>query len=238
MKGLPGVIVAVGLGFVAFASMWLYTSSLTDDAGTVQFVGVKQAVETGQTFTEDDFVAVKVPRTQARILKSFAIEWSLRSTLVGTRANRSYARDEFVLHQDVRAPARRSASERIGKDEVVKWVPIDTRAFVSQQVNPGDLVAFTLPAPGSPNGTQTIGPFEVLYLGARGGELDGASSRRRSSGGESLLAIRVKIMRPPEPDKAWDGKLETKAETLFQLLRKSGFQAAEVSLFSSDLVDG
>ena len=50
-----------------------------------------------------------------------------------------------------------------------------------------------------------------------------------------MIAIACKISSPPELDKAWDGKLETKAERLFERLRASGYQAAEISLFSSKL---
>lgn len=231
MKGLPGLVVAGVLGLLAFGTMWAYTSRMTADVGEVEFVGLKQAVAAGTQFGEEHFRSVPVPLAQARALEGYAVRWSLRDTLYGFRANRDFVRDEFVLQEDIRTPAKRPAAARIGKDEVAKGVPVDSRVFVHQLLNPGDLVAFTLPD-GS-GGHETIGPFEILYLGTRGGEVEDGSDRRAAS--ETILTIRAKMRKPPSPGQQWDGQFDDMAEKLFSRLRATGWQPAEVSLFSNDL---
>ena len=69
----------------------------------------------------------------------------------------------------------------------------------------------------------------------RTGEIGVQKAAGTASDSEAILSIAVKIKKPPKENEAWDGQLETRAERLFELLRLSGNQAAEVSLFSDKL---
>lgn len=238
MKGMTGLLLAIGLGVIGAVANWIYVAKQGAAVATVEFVGVKPntRIDIGQVFVEDHFEKVPIPRNRAGTLEGHAFTWDARQALLGYKATRTFTGGELVLIEDTRTTSRKSAAEKAGKEEVVKWVPVDTRAFVSKMVNPGDLVAFTLSAGGTgPNAMETIGPFRILALGTRGGEVGVQRASGGATANESVLSIAVKMKNPPKPNEAWDGELETKAERLFELLRTSGYQAAEVTLFSEKL---
>lgn len=233
MKGMTGLILAIGLGVIGAVCNWIYVANQGAKIAAIEFVGVKSStrIEIGQPFKEEHFEPVPIPGHRAGSLARHAVTWDARKTLVGYRANRTFTGSELVLVEDTRTSSQRSAAERAAKEEVVKWVPVDTRAFVSRMVNPGDLVAFTLPSTG---GVETIGPFRILALGTRAGEVSVQRAAGSASNSESIITIAVKMKNPPEPGEDWDGVLEPKAERLFDLLRKTD-TAAELSLFSEKL---
>ena len=55
MRGIQGVIVAIGLGIAAGLLNWLYLASLSSQETTVSFVGIAQGqtVNRGETLREE-----------------------------------------------------------------------------------------------------------------------------------------------------------------------------------------
>ena len=71
--------------------------------------------------------------------------WKDLPLVVGWPSNRSYRGGELVLQQDIRTPGAKDLNDKLGKDEVAVWIPIDNRTFNSMRVNPDDEVSFILP---------------------------------------------------------------------------------------------
>ena len=72
--------------------------------------------------------------------------------------------------------------------------------------------------------TEIIGPFQILSLGTRTGKHVVRRAAGLSSGPEHIITIRVR----------WeDGRMESKAERLVDILRLTGQKAAQVMLHSA-----
>ena len=74
MKGIQGLIVAVGLG-IAGALNWAYLASRSSQDATVSFVGIKngQTVNRGEILRDDHFVELSIPERWVGNLKDFAV---------------------------------------------------------------------------------------------------------------------------------------------------------------------
>jgi hypothetical protein len=137
-------------------------------------------------------------------------------------------------------PAQEDLASMLADDEVARWVPIDPRAVIPEQINPGDLVSFETPqpiaatrAPGAAEpgsqpaaavGREIIGPFRVLAVGARRERPNIQQARGRSTGPENTITIAVRMP---------DGKMESRAVKLFDSVRSAGSQGIYVLLHSS-----
>lgn len=237
MKGALGLTIAAGLGIVGAICNWLYVQQLAADQETVSLIAVKRAVQLniGDAFKESDLEPVPIPRDRAGSLIDRAPLWSARSAVLGYGANRVFHGGEILLNSDLEAPATRDLAETLQENEVARWVPIDARSVVTEQINPGDLVSFDLgsrgPTPAGTDGSATgsnsriIGPFRVLALGTRREAVDVAKSARpRGSTSASTITIVVKMV---------DGKYEPKAAELFDALRGIGTQGVGVQLHAA-----
>ena len=65
MKGISGVIVAIGLGIAGALANFYYLHSEAQKVDTVSFIGLRKAViiGRGERLLEDKLVEVKIPRT-------------------------------------------------------------------------------------------------------------------------------------------------------------------------------
>jgi hypothetical protein len=242
MKGAMGLTIAAGLGIVGAVCNWLYLQQLAREQETVDLIGVRNGaqINIGDTFKESDLEAVPIPRAGAE-------------ALISLPANHVFYGGEIIVNDDLVGPAVRDLAETLQEDEVARWVPIDSRSVVTEQINPGDLVSFEVPrgalaptpvtAPDAPGDTapaanppavsppgawrsaEFIGPFRVLALGPRREPAHVAEAARgRGAANASTITIVVKLI---------DGKLEPNAARLFEALRLSGSQGVGVMLHSS-----
>lgn len=244
MKGALGLTIAAGLGIVGAICNWLYLQQLAAEQETVSLIGVRQGVQLniGDPFEESDLEPVPIPRARAGTLIERAPEWSALSAVHGYRANRVFQGGEILLNDDLKAPAVRDLAETLQDDEVARWVPIDTRAVVTEQINPGDMVSFDVSGGGGPTpagvdgtggalagGSRIIGPFRVLSLGSRREPSNiSQSTRPRSGSSPNTIAIVVKLQ---------GGEYEPNAAALFNALRSLGTQGVGVQLHSSRTKD-
>lgn len=245
-----GLTIAAGLGIVGAVCNWLYLQQLAREQETVDLIGVRNGaqINIGDTFKESDLEAVPIPRAGAEALLKRAPAWSAREAVIGLPANHVFYGGEIIVNDDLVGPAVRDLAETLQEDEVARWVPIDSRSVVTEQINPGDLVSFEVPrgavgptpvtAPDAPGDTtlpanppggwrsaEFIGPFRVLALGPRREPAHVAEAARgRGAANASTITIVVKLI---------DGKLEPNAARLFEALRLSGSQGVGVMLHSS-----
>jgi Flp pilus assembly protein CpaB len=242
MKGSMGLAIAAGLGIVGAVCNWLYLQRLAGEQDNVYLVAVRDDVQLniGDTFEESDLEAVPIPASRAGNLVERAIGWDERDTVVGFHATRPYYGGEIILEEDLVTTAVRDLSDTLQENQVARWVPIDARSVVPEQINPGDMVSFEVPrvSPGpTPAGsgtppetaasgsTQLIGPFRVLALGNRR-ERPGVaeSSHGTSHNSANTITIVVDLV---------NGELEPKAAQLFEAIRLSGSNGVGVQLHSS-----
>lgn len=236
MKGALGLTIAAGLGIVGAICNWLYLQQLASTQETVALIAVKRGVQlnVGDPFEESDLEPVPIPRDRAGNLIERAPLWSARSAVQGYSANRVFHGGEILLNDDLEAPAVRNLAETLQDDEVARWVPIDTRSVVTEQINPGDLVSFDVggsgPTPaGAGSKSRIIGPFRVLALGGRREPANVAQAARpRGGSATNTIAIVVKLQ---------GGKYESKAAELFDALRTTSSQGVGVQLHSSRTSD-
>ena len=240
MRGITGLLIAAVLGLAGALCNWMYLDSLASGEARLAFIGVKPDVRlnVGDQFKADQLEPVEVPRSRQGNLQDVAPLWSAREAVIGLRANKPYAGGELILRQDLKTPAQEDLASMLAEDEVARWVPIDPRAVIPEQINPGDLVSFETPQPATPTPAATptapatspaptrevIGPFRVLAVGARRERPNIQQARGRSTGPENTITIAVRM---PE------GNMEARAVKLFDAVRAAGSQGVYVLLHSA-----
>lgn len=235
------MLLAAGLGLAGALCNWLYLDSLARAETRLAFIGVKPDVRLniGDVFKADQFEAVDIPRSHVGNLPDVAPLWSAREAVIGLRANKPYAGGELILRQDLTTPAQEDLASVLADDEVARWVPIDSRAVITEQINPGDLVSFEVPKASSavvenggaspvqqPAEMEIIGPFRVLAIGSRRERPNIQQARGRSGGPENTITIAVQLK---------GGALEPRAVKLFDAVRDAGSQGMYVLLHSAKL---
>lgn len=237
MKGIQGLLLSLGLGLAGAVCNWFYLERLAGKEAKVSFIGIKAdaQINVGDTLLESHLVKVDIPRSAVGNLDQVAPLWSLKSTVAGQATSRSFRGGELVLQQDLRTPGAKDLNDKLGRDEVAIWIPIDTRTFNSMRVNPDDEVSFLLPnsAVGGPSPTPAggqssgsvrsdiVGTFRILELGNRTGrpEVQKAAGSRQAN--ENVIAIVAKFT---------GGRLDAKAERVTEYMRATKSQGLQVIL--------
>ena len=240
MKGAQGIMIAVAMGVVGFVCNWLYLEREASRVELVSFVGVSQPadVKRGDVIQSDDLVPISMPKSHESQLAQVAVLWDQRDLVIGQKAARDLAvsgEAELVMHRDLTTPAIKDINELIADNERVMWLPVDSRTFNPQHVDPGDQVSFRIPEFGkgasrsqpTEAGGKILGPFRILALGNRKGRRDVRQAAGLASGAENVIAVAVKVENP-------DGKLEPRAETLAGILAVNNFQGVQVLLHRRD----
>jgi hypothetical protein len=248
MKGVPGLLIALGLGIVGAFCNWMYLAQLGRDMQSIDFIGVSDTgnvkINAGDKFNEGHFMKISIPGTAVGNLDKAAYQWKDLAAVVGAAATKSYSPGEILLRQDVRTPPEMDIKKLLSPDERVIWIPVDTRTFVPALVNAGDNVSFIVPRTGGafptpvpedpgaaaaaaahlPATTETIGPFRILALGNRLGSQEVLRAAGMSPSQENVMAVAVKF------DK---GEFDAKGQKLLDTLRLTNFQQVQVILHPS-----
>ncbi|MBC8117434.1 MAG: hypothetical protein H7062_23805 [Candidatus Saccharimonas sp.] len=243
MKGIQGLLLALGLGLAGAVCNWFYLERLAGREAKVSFIGIRAdaQINVGDTLLDSHLVKVDIPRSAVGNLDQVAPHWKDLPLVAGWPSNRSYRGGELVLQQDIRTPGAKDLNDKLGRDEVALWIPIDNRTFNSMRVNPDDEVSFILPnsAVGGPSPTpiegqpppqpqpsgsansDIVGTFRILELGNRTGrpEVQKAAGSRQTN--ENVIAIVSKFT---------GGRLEAKAERVTEYMRASKAQGLQVIL--------
>ena len=244
MKGVPGLLIALGLAIAGGFLNWFYMAQKSREYDLVKFIGVTEGgIRQGEVIVDSNLVGIDIPLRYALRLKEAAPTFGDKTTVVGMTAYRDFLAGELILTQDLKTPPNNDLKRDLGKDEVAIWVNVDSRGFVPQFFSGGDEVAFIVPAVGAgpvtPAGqpgqavdqpTEMIGPFYILALGNRRGNADRAKASGMSQSSESVIAIRVK--------KVSETQLAPEAQRLLSRLRLSGNQALGMVMYPDKKAKG
>ncbi len=239
MKGLPGLAVAFALAIGAALLNWSYLARRSQDVEKVGFVGIAPDAEVGrgEPLRKEHLVRVDIPKRWVGSLNDFGIPYSAAETVIGSRVWRRQVGGSLLLGQDLRTPPQEL---RIGEDERVVFVPVDTRTFVPSLVSPGDQVWFmtaksqvgeptladqvdgapVMPRRPSSSPVETLGPFEVLSVGNRLSSGEVFRAARVSQSQESVMGIRAAVSR--------DGMLDAKTLALMKMLNDTDFRPVSI----------
>lgn len=200
MKGIQGLVIAIVLGLIGGVINWKYLIDQSKQGDMVKFIAVRpeKKIKQGQEFRSEDLAEVLVPRKNAQTL--LRVAYTEKSYVVGSKATQDYNADDIILRQELKTVSRGELP--LEKNEVAVWVPVDARRFVSTQVIPGQTqVMFRLPRVGptpagstAENATELVGPFDVLSVGNRRGEIDTMRGESVRPMQENVLTIRGKLV--------------------------------------------
>ena len=246
MKGVPGLLIAVGLGIVGAFCNWMYLAQMGREMESLEFIAINDnmKVNAGDKFTEAHFMKVSIPKNALGNLDKVAVKYDALATVVGQPATKSYSPGEILLWHDLRTPPELDIKKLLSADEYAVWIPVDTRTFVPALVNAGDNVSFIVPrvggtfptpaddsgAPGKPPPmTETIGPFRILALGNRLGSPEVLRAAGQTPSQENVMAVAIRIV---------GGEFDEKGQKLLDTLRLTNFQQCQVLLHPSPEAKG
>lgn len=240
MKGVQGILLSLGLGLAGAVCNWMYLERLAGREARISFIAVKSDVQinVGDILREDQLVPINIPSSAVGNLPQVAPRWEGLKYVVGMASTRSYRGGELVLEQDIRTPAHKDLNEKIGKNEVAIWIPVDMRTFNSARVNPDDEVSFILPRVAGPTVPQTeenpnpsppaststndiVGPFRILEIGNR----TGRPEVYRAAGVRQTVDNSITVVAKLE-----NGHLDSKMERVTEYMRSTKSQGLQVLL--------
>lgn len=245
MKGITGLIVAIGLGIAAALLNFLYLNKEGEKDKEVGFVAVKDAIDPGDRLTGDNLEEVLIPKKRVGNLDEVAVPWDLRHTVVDQPVWRQLKAGSLLLDHDLDTPPpelKFDESLEEGVEERAMFVPMDQRRSVPRLVVPGRYVDFVYtgtpmvaistpeelaepnlaPRAARPSGeAKLIGPFRVLALGNRLGRPEVLRSSKTQQVQENVMAVAVKVE---------NGKLEANAQTLLKLINETGGRGVGILL--------
>lgn len=151
MRGIHGLIVAIGLGIAGAVFNFAYLANRSRDVEKVAFIGIKEdkIIGRGEMLAEESLEPVEIPRRWVGKLEDYAFLWSTRATVVGRRAWRALEGGSLLMRADLKTPPQElvfGVNLPPGVEERAVGVPVDTRKFVMSLVQPGDLVSFIVSA--------------------------------------------------------------------------------------------
>ncbi len=226
MKGVQGIIVAIGLGAVGALLNWAYLAGRSNQDAMVSFIGIKdgQTVNRGEPLRDEQLVELKIPERWVGNLREFAVLYAAKEAVLGRPVWRTLSGQCLLLGDDLKTPPE---GLKLDEGEEIMWIPVESRAFVPALVSPGDAVMFLVPrltpalagnpggristakagedaAPAESGTTREMGPFQVRALGNRLGSAQVWAAAKIPQTQENVIGISVK---PGEKKKAlalWD----------------------------------
>ncbi len=250
MKGIQGILIAIGLGLAGTILSWFYLERLAGREAKVVFIGIKPsaAINVGDVIRAEHLAPIEIPRSRVGNLESVAPLWEYRSTVVGLPSTRTFQGGEIVLQQDLRSPGMRDLNDKLGKNEVAVWLPVDPRTFNAARVNPDDEVSFVVPRAGLPNSptpvgtaappstsdnSEIIGPFRILEIGTRTGRTEVYRATGGRTANEATITVVAKLVGgqvDPMTGQLRGGTLEPVAERILEVIRQTKSQGLQVLL--------
>lgn len=252
MKGTSGLILAIFLGALAMLLNWAYLENKRSEIKTVSLAGIAAGtkLDKGETLREEHLQEIQIPAANATSLASLAYLYEDRKSLIGMRTLREYQEGDLILRRDYRTLP---AEITLAQDERLIWIPVDSRSFVPELLNPGDDVTFLVPlaqttsrgeaasaseeseepaetasllptAPLAPS--DAFGPFRVASIGSRLASQSLASASRTATMQDRQVGIIVK---------AKNQSLEPRALQLLDRLQRNDYRQVSVVLHPRSL---
>lgn len=250
MKGVQGILIAIGLGLAGTILSWFYLERLAGREAKVVFIGIKPsaAINVGDVIRNEHLTQIEIPKSRVGNLESVAPLWEYRNTVIGLPSTRTFQGGEIVLQQDLRSPGMRDLNDKLGKNEVAIWLPVDPRTFNASRVNPDDEVSFVVPRAGLPAGptpvgapptpaaqgpSEIIGPFRILEIGSRTGRTEVYRAQGGRTANEATITVVAKLIGgqvDPATGEFRGGTLEPLAERILEVIRQTKSQGLQVIL--------
>ncbi len=257
MKGIQGLILALGLGMAGALFNYAYLVQKSTELDMVYFIGIKDEVtlNSGEKLTEEHLVPVGIPEKTVGNLKDFAYLWEAVSSVVGRPVYRTLTGGSLLLRDDIKTPPPKVVLE---KNERLVWVSVSSSNFVPSLISPGDEVDFAILYGGPTPAYMADSPASGESASEEGSESSSAKpapssmfprgkARQVIIGPFKILTLGNRLS-SPEVWQAWGkqasnenvigisvrvdetGQLEPKAQTLLSLLHESGFRNVIVML--------
>jgi len=246
MKGLQGLILAIGAGMAAAMFNWAYLNSRSQDIETVYFIGIAEdkTVGRGDRLQKSDLAPIEIPLKNAGNLDTFAYRFDDAETVVSMAVTRQLTPGSMLLREDLKTPAPKLDLDAKRADERWMAVAVDSREFVPAFINPGSSIEFHIARPSSraptaAGGTPTpagqppvasgevvssteaeiVGPFTVLSVGNRLGSVTAMQAARIRQSQPNVIGILVTVT---------GGRLDPEAQRLQELLAETTPQAIKI----------
>lgn len=247
MKGIRGLIVAVGLGLAAAILNYFYLAAEAQKIKRIAFIGIQShAVMRGERLMEDNFTKIEIPADAAGDLKDFACLWDEVPSVKGRVTWRTLKEGSLLLRSDIETPIKEL---ELAKGESIVWLPLGPQSFVPSLVRPGDMVSFIVPRSPTPavvrpvgvedgsdtapkledlggvqplghgSACETIGKFQILSVGNRLGDPELMRKEKIPQLQEHMLGIRVKSS---------DTREKALADKLLERLQATNYRQVQV----------
>ena len=172
MKGLQGLIIAIGLGIIGALCNFAYLAVKSQDVNRVAFIGIHpdKEVPRGGKLLKEHLVRVEMPANTVGNLDQFVYSFDQVDSVVGFPVWRTLHGGSLLLRQDIKTAEAElvfGQDTRDGVLDLALGVPIDQRKIVLSLINPGDKVSFIVPAggdrptPAEEDPSKTIDPGKV-----------------------------------------------------------------------------
>jgi len=176
MKGLQGLIIAIGLGIIGALCNFAYLAIKSQDVNRVAFIGIRPDIDVprGERLLKEHLVRVEIPANAVGNLDQFAFSFDQVSTVVGDTVSRTLHGGSLLLRQDTKTAQTEliwGQDVRDGVVEMAMGVSIDQRKAVLSLINPGDKVSFVVPAgldrptPAEDDPSKAMDPGKVIDPG-------------------------------------------------------------------------
>ena len=146
MKGIQGLILAIGLGVAGALFNFAYLNAKAQEVRLRGVVGVSKDLERGETITMGHLEEVQVPENVYERLKQYTVPWEYRRTAIDMPAARSIRAGDLLLKEDMTTSAWQmnwSPSRNGDVEERGVPVTVDSR-FIASLYKPGDLIEFAV----------------------------------------------------------------------------------------------
>jgi hypothetical protein len=161
MKGIQGLVLALALGILGAVFNCIYLASRAKDVDNVDFVAIAPNVVLvrGEPLKDEQLSKVSIPRQNVGNLGQYALLWSAKDTVVGSKVWRAKTGGSLLLNDDTTTPPGELAFGHDDPNERAFFVPINTGNIVTSLLSPGDEVSFLVnrsrfaapaPAPAKP----------------------------------------------------------------------------------------
>ncbi len=150
MKGIQGLIIAIGLGIAGAILNLAYLATRSEKLEKVDFIGVRPEVtiNRGDRLKEDALEKVSIPREHAGNLDKFAFPYAALGSVKNEIVHRTLEGGTLVMRSDLKTPVQELSFGQDtppGVEEGAMGVPIDPKKVVPSLINPGDFISFVVP---------------------------------------------------------------------------------------------
>ncbi len=221
MKGIQGLIIAIGLGIAGALFNFAYLYSKSQEAEMEAFVGIgpKATVARGEVLKREHLVPVNIPRRYKGNLADHAYPWAGIESVLDCRVSRTLTANSLLLKADLNpVPLELKFGQNAtpGMEERAMGVPVELRRDVPSLVEPGDWVTFIvpnldweIPTPAQEDSTNDDGSIAAAPGKTESGKVESgktqpakspalkavpAWSSRRAPAGDSELIGRFKVL--------------------------------------------